>query len=550
MDTSDFPSRKPVIAVPNWALILLLVAYALPGNIGHVPWRGDDVLHIGIAFEMIQHGNWLTPQLGGLPYLEWPPLTYWLGGLFGQLLGWLIPLHDAIRLATVAGLVGFVVFLRFAAYEIYGRDAATGTALLVLGSLGLLVHAHEMQPQIIVAASLACTLYGAALLPKRGTRGALFTGAGIGAAFLSGGLPGLVMTVPLLITQTVTVPGSLQRPRPKATLLAALIASVLIVAWPLAVAISQPEYLTIWWQKEVADVTPHAGHFQRLNVLANLIGWFSWPLWPIALWSLWRRRGNYLAFGHTLPLVALLATLLLVVMTGSMRPANMVPLLAPMVLIATAELCRLRRGATNAFDWFGVMTFSLLGLFLWLAWIAINFGWPLGLARNVTRLMPGFTPAWTWLELAIALALSIGWVTALIRVPFFQLRGAVHWAIGITLTWGLATTLWLSWFDHDKNYQSITTEFSDVASRTGEGCIAGLEFGEVQRAAFHYFGAPAIDVGRSAIQRCDRVLSYASARRAAPSPGAGWEKVWQKQRGRGRFQEQFALYKRLAGSRN
>lgn len=547
MDTSDFPSHKPVIAVPNWALILLLVAYALPGNLGHLPWRGDDVLHIGIANEMLNGGNWLVPSISGVPYLEWPPLTYWLGGVFGWLLGWLIPMHDAIRLATVAGLVAFVVFLRFAAYEIYGRDAATGTALLLLGSLGLLVHAHEMQPQVLVGAALACTFYGTALMPSRSMRGAIFTGTGIGCAFLAGGLAGLVMTVPLLLVQALSQRADQDAP-PRAYLIALLIAAALVAVWPVALQISNPAVFEEWWKRELADIAPHAGHLQRLNALSNLIGWFTWPLWPVALWSLWRRRGSYQAFGHVLPIASLISAFGLVVLTGNMRPANLVPLLAPLVLMATAELCKLRRGAANAFDWFGVMTFSLLGLFLWAGWSAINFGWPAPLARNINRLLPAFVPAWSWVELAVALALSAGWIIAIVRVPFFQLRGAVHWALGVTLTWGLATSLWLSWFNHDKSYQPVVAEIvravDESANRNNAGCIAGRDLGEVQRAALAYFNGPTIDVGRNRMQRCDRVLAYSSGRRSITPPGEGWERIWFKQRGRGRLQEQFALYRR------
>lgn len=544
MDTSDFPSRKPVIAVPNWGLILLLIAYALPGNIGHMPWRGDDVLHIGIAHGMLRSGNWLTPQIAGMPYVDWPPLTYWLGSIFGTALGWLIPVHDAIRLSTAAGLVAFVVLLRFAAYEIYGRDAATGTALLLLGSLGLLVHAHEMQPQIMVAAALASTLYGLALLPKQGTRGAVFAGTGTGCAFLAGGLSGLVLTLPLWLSQLLAGRDSRWSARPRAYLLATFIAGTLVLAWPAALATWQPEYLSLWLHQELNDVTPHSGHLQRISALFSLIGWFSWPLWPVALWSLWRRRGEYRAFGHTLPLASLLAALSVVVLTGNMRPANLVPLLAPLALIATAELCRLRRGAANAFDWFGVMTFSLLGLFLWAGWTAVNFGWPAPLARNIGRMLPGYHPSWLWPELFIALALSAAWIVAILRVPFFQLRGAVHAALGVTLTWGLATTLWLSWFDYDKNYGPLVIKIAALTRPAGQGCLAGLEVGDVQRAAFSYFADLTVDTSVRARERCPLLLAYASGKRAAPEPGTGWKKIWQDQRGRGRFQEQFALYQR------
>lgn len=542
MDSVDFPSRKHVYAVPNWALVLLLLAYALPGNVGHVPWKGDDVLHIGIAAEMLRNGNWLTPKLAGMFYFDWPPLLYWLGNLLAIGFGWLLPVHDAIRLASAFGLFATVVLLRFAAYEIYGRDAATGTALLLLGSLGLLIPAHEMQPQILAAACLASTLYGLALLPRLPIRGAWFAGMGAGFGLLSGGLVGLALNLPLWLVPVLT---SNQHGTVKAKTfgLAALVALVISLPWLLATAKLHPDFLAAWWQQELLDIAPHKDLIQRLRAFANLFGWFAWPLWPVAAASLWRRRGNYHAFGHGLPVASLLVALWIGLTTGPMRPANLIPLLAPLVLIATAELCRLRRGAANAFDWFGVITFSLIGLFLWFAWSAESFGWPASLARNITRLVPGFVPSWSLLELAVALLLSVAWGAAIVKVPFFQLRGAVHWALGVTLSWGIATTLWLSWFDFDRNYTSTVAEISTQLGKTTTDCVTGIDVGESQRAALYYFGGISV---QPLPAQCNTLLAYASGKRELPRPGEEWQLVWEKTKGRSRFQERFALYKRNA----
>jgi hypothetical protein len=67
----------------------------------------------------------------------------------------------------------------------------------------------------------------------------------------------------------------------------------------------------------------------------------------------------------------------------------------------------LRRGAANAFDWFGVMTFIFFGIVVWLGWSALHFGWPPGLARQVARMAPDFQHG-AWLAGAlIGLTLSL-----------------------------------------------------------------------------------------------------------------------------------------------
>ncbi|MBK9393325.1 MAG: hypothetical protein IPN40_05300 [Uliginosibacterium sp.] len=194
-----------------------------------------------------------------------------------------------------------------------------------------------------------------------------------------------------------------------------------------------------------------------------------------------------------------------------------------------------------------MLTFSLLGIFLWLAWTGLNLGWPSGLARNVLRVMPGFSPSWLWLELAVAIALSVAWLVAIIKVPFFQLRGAVHWALGVILMWGLATTLWLSWFDYDKNYQRVSAQIVQAIRAENlppEACIAGKETGDAQRAGLYYFGGLKLQMTASAEAACPLLLAYASGRRELPPVSTTRELVWQTERGRGRLREQFALYRK------
>ncbi|MFA9438226.1 ArnT family glycosyltransferase [Uliginosibacterium sp. sgz301328] len=536
----DAPTTRN-ITIPVWALIVLFVAYALPGNIGHVPWRGDDLLHISIAAEMLRDGDWLVPRVAGRAFLEWPPLGHWLGAITGALLGWLIPLHDAIRLATVLALTLTIWSLRATAHRLFGEDAANAALLLSVGSLGLLIHAHEAQPQMFVLAALACTLYGLSVMPESPRRGSLIAGISLASAFLSGGLAGAALTLPLWLVLPLGCRQCREGFLPSAYIGALVIAIALAAIWPALLAWHHPVEFAAWWQDEWNDLLPGAENFERIKDQLELLTWFAWPLWPVALWALWRRRAQLGEYHYLMLLVSLIVALWIVITTGPLRPANALPLLAPLILLSASELARLRRGAANAFDWFGVMTFSAVGLFLWVAWCALHLGWPAPLARNVIRLAPGFVPHWNWGLLLIAALLSAGWIVALVRMPFFPLRGAVHWALGITLLWGLTGSLWFDWFDYDKNYQPIVRE---IAQRSkGATCLAAQDLGDGQRAAFYYFADIRVREGADA-RHCDMLVSYAGGRNELRDPGAEWKRVWLKEKGRGRQAERFALYER------
>ncbi|MDB5800311.1 MAG: hypothetical protein JWL63_1250 [Rhodocyclales bacterium] len=535
------------VNIPGWALIFLFLAYILPGNIGHAPWRGDDVLHIATTASMMHSGDWLVPRIAGLAFLDLPPLHYWLGALTGTLLGWLLPLHDAIRLASVAVLAFGLWALRDAAKRFAPGDelektSGNATLLLALSSMGLLIHAHEAQPLITLFASAAGALWALSMLGSEPRRGMLLAGGFVGAAFLAGGLPGLILTLPpCIVALTISKPSD--GPTARHVLAGALIAIALVALWPLLLVLRNPNLLTQWWQQELFDIA--AGFsWKRLSALSGLLSWFAWPLWPIAGWALWHRRRQIASAPYAVPLAALLGALWIVITTGSVRPANALPLLPPLILLAGPEVSRLRKGASNLLDWFGIMTFTLFGAFLWVSWSALHLGRPLALARNVARLTPDFVPHISWWAIPIAALLSLAWFIALARLPRFPLRGVLRWALGVTLTWGLATTLWLDWFDYDKNYTRIASQIAEQVRGSKSPCVMEIGAGDVQRAALDYFSDIRLQRFSKSNTRCDLVLSYRAGRNLLTQPGDGWTLQWNQSKGRGRLQEQFALFRR------
>jgi 4-amino-4-deoxy-L-arabinose transferase-like glycosyltransferase len=60
----------------------------------------DEGRYVGVAWQMLNSGNWLLPTLDGLPFFHKPPLFYWLTGLALQMFG----ANDwAARVASILG---------------------------------------------------------------------------------------------------------------------------------------------------------------------------------------------------------------------------------------------------------------------------------------------------------------------------------------------------------------------------------------------------------------------------------------------------------------
>ena len=103
----------------------------------------DEGRYAEIAREMLVSGDWLVPHLNFLPYLEKPPLVYWLTALSFTAFGLT---EFAARLPAAASALGGVFFTYFLGRSFWGARAgfwgalvlATCGGYVVLGRLSIL----------------------------------------------------------------------------------------------------------------------------------------------------------------------------------------------------------------------------------------------------------------------------------------------------------------------------------------------------------------------------------------------------------------------------
>ncbi|MDR1646792.1 MAG: hypothetical protein LBR88_01985, partial [Zoogloeaceae bacterium] len=133
----------------GWTLAGLLAFYVLAGLLGHDPWKSEDVIHIAVARDLLDSAHAPGLALAGEPFLS-APLFYWSAAATGVLFRAWLPLHDALRLASGFWMVLTLMALYHAAREQYGQESAAAAPLLLAGSLGLIVCAHEAQPMLVL----------------------------------------------------------------------------------------------------------------------------------------------------------------------------------------------------------------------------------------------------------------------------------------------------------------------------------------------------------------------------------------------------------------
>ena len=104
-------------------------------------------------------------------------------------------LHDAARLASSLFLLLGLLLISLSARGFHGREAGYIAPLLAIGSLGLLIPAHDSQPAIAAFAATSGVFAALAWWPLYPRRCALGLGLAVGLGFLAAGLESLMLNV-------------------------------------------------------------------------------------------------------------------------------------------------------------------------------------------------------------------------------------------------------------------------------------------------------------------------------------------------------------------
>ena len=532
--------RRGIRLPPSgWMLAAMLAFYVLAGLFGRDPWKGEDAVHIGTAWHMLHYGDWLSPDLAGRAFHE-PPLFYWSAALTGKIFGWLLPLHEAMRIASGIWVTLALMGLYYASRELYGDDSAAASPMLLAGCAGLIFHAHDAQPMLIALAAYSGGLGALAAIGRKPRLTGIFYGLALAACLLG---TGIAPSLPLLAIAPVAWWLSPDRPKALHTLLIGLgIAAVLILPWPMLLLSLEPARFHGWLATELAPLnTPFS--LSGLGRFIGMMPWFAFPAMPLAAWTLWLRRRQLTAPQVLLPLAFLGITLLLLAWAYRPREIPSLLLLPTLALLATPGALALRRGAASAFDWFAMTTFSLFALVVWIGWSAGVLGWPAKLAERTQILRPGFVGELNIVAVALALAASAWWLWLIVTAPRSPYRSLTHWTFGFTMLWLLATSLVLPWFDYGKTYRPVAQAIAQ-ALPADHGCLAERGLSDTQLASLSYFvEIEPVAEDSKAGQACNWLLVVGDTRRELAPPSSRWNKVWEGNRP-GDRREKFRLYRR------
>ncbi len=524
--------------------LLVCLAWLLPGLTGHTPWKYDEAVSQGIVHSLTHGGNWLSPDLAGEPYLAHPPLYYWVAAFLVQCLNGLLPAHDAARLASGLFMAITMAAMATGARALFGPRAMRLSVLVLIGSVGLVIRAHEMSSHLAWLAGIAWTLAAIPLGRTHPRLGGLLGGLGFGIAFLSAGTLAFGLLLPILLLAPL-VAAEYRPARPLSYLLLWLLTALPgLLVWPWLLRIHAPTQFALWWPSLTHDIfhpQQWLAHDAAPLYYLGVIPWFAWPAAPLALGTLWTGRLRGLA-QPPIRLLLLILIVMLVVLGFSTTPreSNALPLLLPLSLLASGGIDRLRRGASSALDWFGMLTFGIVTAALWLGWVALLTGQPAPVVSFLESQLPGYQAAFHPAAFGISLVLTLLWVVTIVHSRPSPRRALVNWTVGMTVSWLLVMTLWLPYVEASRSYQAMLHSLAR-ALPAHPGCIVSSGLGEPQRGLIYYYldiRTQRLELGKHTDCRLWLVQSNPHDRFAVPS---GWHLVWSGARSGDRT-ERFQLF--------
>ncbi len=504
--TPAIVAQSAVRRLPRLALILLCMAYVLPGYFGREPWKNADITAFGYMLEL--SGTpvgpaWLAPTIMNLEPEVDALLPYWLGAWAIKLApAWLAP-DFAARLPFGLMLVAVLVATWYGIYNLarsegaqpvafafggeaepadYARAMADGGLLGLIGCLGLAQFSHETTPALAQLCFTALTFYGLSALHRSPALPLVAVGAGLVGLTLSGGpaVAALLGAGGALYNVVDRDPASADERRPLWRFGAVLLST--------AIAAALATVLDLWqWR-----IQPPGIAWREWRGLGRLFLWFTWPLWPLLLWTLWRWRHQLRDLPSNRHLALPLLFLAVAVATTLLTPASDRSLLLALPALATLAafaLPTLDRSVTALIYWFTLLFFSCFAIIIWVIWISMQTGIPRQPAANVAKLAPGFEPGLQGLAFAVALAGTLAWIW-LVRWRVGRHRSAIWKSMvlpagGATLCWLLLMTLWLPVLDYARSYAPMVQRILVLTDRPACVQVHGLGRGPIAALRFH-----------------------------------------------------------------
>ena len=469
-------SKTKVVATPaiNYdlnrqiVLFILCLVWFFPGTIDRGMWKPEETTLIPIAYESFSEG-WttkLTQQ--GEVYTASQSLYLYLAASISKLFGDNLRFHAGMRLLNILWLgLGFVL-VGYLIGRRHGNRAGWRAILLMMGSLGLLLHARTVNPDITLVLYSASGLLALYLIRIKHLLGGLLLGLTAAIGFWTVGVIVIWYCLVIAVLPVLFNYRHVVRKFNAGHFLAFIITFLAVGLWFQSIS-DDPRYVIQFNQSFLAS-------FQAANLITNLQKslisalWITWPSLPFAAiayihWLYQREDQVEIPIG----LIGIIAGFIALILASNDRETAVFILLAPAAVMATVSIHGLSKEIAKMLDWFAVLVIGggMIGFF-WIAWIAFKLGSPVMLITWLNSV--GITSSTSDLSVVFAILSSIAWIAMMIRIGRSPDRAVLNWMVGITMAWLVFTILWMKPLDQAKSYENLAASLQEAITNLDE-CI-------------------------------------------------------------------------------
>ena len=283
--------------------VAVVAAALFLSGLGSAPFVDPpEGFHAVIAWEMLRHGDWITPHINGVRYFDKPPLLYWLMAGAFRALG---PGDAAARLGSALPALGVAALTAQLGLRLGGARVGLIAGLVVAANLEIFLFARLVKPDLLFVFCILLAFAGflEAYLRREEARDGrwalLIFYAALGATVLAKDLLGAVGP---LVTLAVFFVVTRERNLPRRWIPWAGVLLFLAIAMPWYALVEARNSGFLWYTVVDNHLLNLARHrvfpdedvpLSALEFLAvTAIGFLPWCL--AVPWALWRRlRGPW-----------------------------------------------------------------------------------------------------------------------------------------------------------------------------------------------------------------------------------------------------------------
>lgn len=501
-----------------WFVILLVAAYVVPGLVGHDPWKQDEAYVFGGVLDMIKDGDWIVVKVGGVPFMEKPPLFHWIAALSAKVFSPWLPLHDGARLASGLFVATAVGAIATASRVLWGKGTGRIGALMMLSSAGLVTNAQMMLTDLPLMAGFSLAIAGLAGCRAHRAWGGVVLGIGVGVGFLGKGVFAPAALGLSALALPALFPGWRTR-RYARDLAIALMASLpFLVIWPTALWLRSPALFMAWfWENNVGRYfgfsVSYLGAAAETGYWLQTLPWFLFPLWIFVGAALLLEPKRLMAQpGAQIGLVISGCIAFALATSASARSIYALPMVPALALVAAGcngrAIARLDRWLFAL----GVALGTTAAALVWYGWASLMFTSQAPDWQWLTRhFPPAFVLEMDLDDVMCAAILTIGFAASSLILRSAARRGIAIWVGALATAWGLVALLWLPWIDNAKTYRAVFESLARSIPASVD-CVSSMNLGESERAVLEYvLGIPTIDpsagcAGLLRQRRADKVV--------------------------------------------